>query len=114
MHDRPLARLAAGNVEGIQAEIAQEKAAALGGMAGRLEDALRRLEEHAAANHPHDEPDVRDRLIATAAEALWYYVVQREACGLRDTEQVLRHYRVPRNVYLRMGARPAGPGDRAI
>ena len=38
-----------------------------------------------------------------AGEALWYYVVQREACGLRDVEIVLREFRVPREVYLRMG-----------
>ena len=38
-----------------------------------------------------------------AGQALWALVVQREACGLRDVESVLREYGVPREVYLRMG-----------
>jgi hypothetical protein len=45
-----------------------------------------------------------ERLLAEAGEALWYLVVQREACGLRNTEAVLREYRVPAAVRLRMGA----------
>lgn len=97
----PLFRLAARNVENVQAEIAQEKAASLGRMASRLMEALKRLEEGSPAERP-------ERLSA-AGEALWYYVVQREACGLRDVETVLREYRVPREVYLRMGlARRSG------
>ena len=94
-----LSRLAERNVESVQAEIAQEKAAALSRMAARLTEALARLEafEDAAG---------RKTLVSAAGEALWYYVVQREACGLRDVEMVLREFRVPREVYLRMG--PAG------
>ena len=39
-----------------------------------------------------------------ASLALWHFVVQREACGLRDLRYVLRDYRVPHEVYARMGA----------
>ncbi len=52
MPDRPLAPLAARNLESVQAEIAQEKASALARMATRLEEALRRLE--AAGVVPED------------------------------------------------------------
>jgi hypothetical protein len=100
----PLFRHASRNLESVQAEIAQEKAAALGRIATRLRDALARLAELDAA------PGERQRLVAAAGEALWYYVVQREACGIRDVESVLRDYRVPRDVYLRMG--PASAADR--
>lgn len=103
MSGTPLSRLASRNLESVQAEIAQEKAASLGRAASRLQQALARLDGHGAA-------DGRDRLVAEAGEALWFYVVQREACGLRDVESVLRGYRVPREVYLRMGPASAGGG----
>ncbi len=38
--------------------------------------------------------------------ALWHFVVQREACGLRDMRYVLRDYRVPPEVAARMGVMP--------
>jgi hypothetical protein len=95
--NRSLARLSERNVDSVQAEIAQEKAASLGRASTRLTDAMERLEAlgPAAAD--------RAEAVAAAGEALWYYVVQREACGLRDVESVLRDFRVPREVYLRMG-----------
>ena len=43
-------------------------------------------------------------LIQTASHALWCFMVQREACGLRDPRPVIRDYRVPAEVYARMGA----------
>ena len=46
------------------------------------------------------------RLVAEASRALWLFVVQREACGLRDLRYVLRDYRVPHEVAARMGAQP--------
>ncbi|CAA9301667.1 MAG: hypothetical protein AVDCRST_MAG68-500 [uncultured Gemmatimonadetes bacterium] len=95
----PLSRIAARNVESVQAEIAQEKAASLARMATRLQDALNRLEAH-------DAPEGRPALVAQAGEALWYYVIQREACGLRGMESILREFRVPREVQLRMGPAP--------
>ena len=43
-------------------------------------------------------------MVATAAHALWQFIVQREACGLSDTAMVVYMYRVPREVHGRMGA----------
>ena len=37
----------------------------------------------------------RERLLDRAGEALWCFVVQREAFGLRNTEAVLRELQVP-------------------
>ena len=108
----PLARISARNVESVQAEIAQEKAASLARVATRLVDAVTRLEEHDAA--PASGPEERARLVSAAGEALWYFVVQREACGLRGMDGVLRDFRVPCEVHLRMGPRsttqPRGGG----
>jgi uncharacterized protein DUF6665 len=46
--------------------------------------------------------------VAAAAQALWEFVVQREACGLRDSRMVMRMYAVPAEVRDRMGAFPSG------
>lgn len=96
---RPLSRIAERNVESVQAEIAQEKAASLARVSTRLQAALARLEDHDAGRAPGDRP----ALLAEAAESLWFYVVQREACGMRDIQAVLRDFRVPREVYFHMG-----------
>jgi hypothetical protein len=94
----------------VESELAQEKAGALHRAGERLDRALQALRsfdsgmpagETAA---PRTEAD-RAELVAEAAEALWFYVVQREACGLRDSEGVIRELQVPREVQLRMGVR---------
>jgi hypothetical protein len=89
-------------------EIAQETASALGRMGRALEAALKTLADFDAAA---SEPESRKRaaralLVASAADALWQFIVQREACGLRDTAAVVRMYRVPREVHDRMGPLP--------
>jgi hypothetical protein len=89
-------------------EIAQEKAAALGRLGRGLERALQRLTDFDAA-HPAGGAARRRRaeLVADAAHALWLFMVQREACGLRDSRAVMRDYGVPREVQDRAGAFPA-------
>ena len=106
--NRARAEAANRNLDSVMAEVAQEKAAALGRMAKRLVDALARLREFDAASSPAtaDPAGERARLVAVAGEALWFLAIQREACGLRDLDEVLREYRVPREVYLRMGPLP--------
>ena len=49
----------------------------------------------------------RRELVAQAGHALWLFVVQREALGLRDARQLMRDYRVPAEVQARMGLLPA-------
>jgi hypothetical protein len=82
-------------------EIAQEQASALGRLGRALETALAALSAHEAA-HPEVDSE-RARLVQDASDALWLFMVQREACGLRDPKPVLRDYQVPTEVYLRMG-----------
>ena len=76
-------------------EILAEKAATLGRLYHRLETAL------AALALAPDEEDLLDR----AGEALWHFVIQRELCGFRNTDAVLRDLGVPAAVRLRMGVR---------
>ena len=95
----------------VEYELQQERAAALGRMGRRLDQALRALAGFDAARAggpPAGEADrlERDELVSDAGEALWCYVVQREACGLRDSDRVMRELGVPREVQLRMGFFP--------
>jgi hypothetical protein len=103
-------------VDVLDYEIAQEQAASLGRMGRALEAALARLREFDAA-HPRTGAAAsvrraRRALVAEAGHALWMFVVQREACGLRDNRAVMRDYEVPGDVQQCMGAglRPIDAG----
>ncbi len=82
-------------------EIAQEQAAALGRLGRALEAALAALRDY---DRGEPKPGTkRDELVQDAGDALWCFIVQREACGLRDPRPVMRDYRVPAEVQNRMG-----------
>ena len=101
-------------------EILQEQAAALGRMGRALEAALATLREFDAA-HPRagalaSAQQARRTLVMQAGHALWMFVVQREACGLRDSRTVMRDYNVPGEVQQRMEppfGRGLGENDQA-
>lgn len=82
-------------------EIAQEQASALGRLGRALEAALAALVEYESANPGGGAG--RAELLQAASEALWCFIVQREACGLRNSRQIFRQYRVPSEVHARMG-----------
>jgi ribosomal 50S subunit-associated protein YjgA (DUF615 family) len=90
-------------------EFAQERASALGRLGRALEAALAALAAF-DANHANslapaaDIRAARGKIVAEASVALWQFVVQREACGLRDMRALIRDYRVPAEVAARMGA----------
>lgn len=93
-------------------EFGQEKASALGRLGRALEQAIAALADFDAQHAPLATAaapvrQARTKLLAEASLALWHFVVQREACGLRDIRQVMRDYRVPPDVMARMGAWPA-------
>ena len=94
-------------------EFGREKASALGRLGRALEAALAALAEFDAGNlreaSAAEDRQLRESLVAEASVALWHFVVQREACGLRDIRYVLRDYRVPPEIAARMGALPPEP-----
>jgi hypothetical protein len=103
-------------VDLLQHEFVQERASALGRLGCAFEAALAALREFdaklAGADAPAASREPRAALVHEASVALWHFIVQREACGLRDMRYVLREYRVPPEVSARMGMIvPAGPGQ---
>ena len=85
---------------------------------GALEVALVALLEVEArrpdSERPAEQRALRRVLIERASIALWHFIVQREACGLRDMRSVLRDYRVPSEVVARMGVFPDGEGQKQV
>ncbi|RWP09252.1 DUF6665 family protein [Mesorhizobium sp.] len=80
-------------------EILGEKAAALGRAGRRVDETLARLREHG------DDGEQRARLLRDAAEAVHAYFIQRELCGLRKHDAVIREYNIPKAVLARLGAK---------
>jgi hypothetical protein len=80
-------------------EILAEKAAALGRAGERAEICLRRLKryEHGAEG--------RTAMVREAAEAVYAWFIQRELCGLRRHDDVIREYAIPKEVLVRLGAK---------
>jgi len=97
-------------------EIVQEQAAALGRLGRALEAALAALSNYDRAQaEPGDDAararsgvSARARLVQDASDALWCFIVQREACGLRDLRLIVREYGVPAEVQNRMGVFDGG------
>ena len=85
-------------------EIAQEIASTLGRLGRQLEHALGELAAFDAK--PEAGSTGRGALVAQARKALWNFVVQREACGLRDARQVITDYRVPPEVQQAVAVPP--------
>ena len=82
-------------------EMAEERASALARLGRRLEAALAALA--ACPKTPDGDRKIRDGLVEQAGYALWLFVVQREACGLRKIDHVIQVYGVPNEVVARMG-----------
>jgi len=84
----------------LDAEIAAEKAASLGRAGAQVERALARLNDPAAV-----EQEGREALLKAAAQEVWKFFIQREACGMRDQRPVIQALNIPRAVLVRLGAR---------
>jgi len=97
-------------------EIVQEQAAALGRLGRALEAALAALSNYDRAQaEPGDDAartrsgaPTRAKLVQDASHALWHFIIQREACGLRDWRLIVREYHVPAEVQNRMGVFDGG------
>jgi hypothetical protein len=89
----------------IHHEIAEEKAAGLGRTEKRFVAALEAYRRHAAGDESRAAGARREGVVWELVESLTSFVVQREACGLRDARYVFDLYRVPREAVARIGIR---------
>jgi hypothetical protein len=88
--------------------IAGEIAASLGLAGKRLQRALDALRAYdSGLSSRHADAFTRQRLLESAAEACWGYVIQREILGfgLEDAQQIRAQYAVPDEVWNMLGAR---------
>jgi len=98
----------------LEYEVAEERASALGRLGARLEAALAALA--ACPQTTNSDRRIREDLVGQAGYALWLFVVQREACGLRKLDHVIQVYRVPPEVVARMNplTTPSTPPAKAV
>ena len=82
-------------------ELNEERGYALGVAGRRVEKALDALRAFDAAP---GAAEARPPLLKEAATAVWYYFIQREACGIRNQKPAIEHYGIPREVLMRLGA----------
>jgi len=82
----------------IDTEIVAEIASSIGHAGRRVESLMNRLRQAG-------EGEERAALVRAGAEAVYAYFVQRELCGFRRHEDVIREYGIPREVLVRLGAK---------
>ena len=79
-------------------ELMAEKASGLGRTGGLVEKAM------AALNAVDKASPERPARVRAAAEAVYAYFIQRELCGFRRHQDVIREYGIPNEVLARLGA----------
>ena len=100
-------------------ELREQKAQTLGNLGGQVEQALSALRAFDAAAHGTDGEDQRRTMLDEAADRVWAFMIQRELCGFRNWEAVVKDYGIPREVLNRVarsGARRTRhlpPGHRS-
>ena len=84
-------------------ELREQKAQTLGAVARQVEQALAVLRAFDARDPRSEGEDRRSALLDEAADRVWAFMIQRELCGFRNWEAVVRDYRIPREVLNRVG-----------
>jgi hypothetical protein len=84
-------------------ELREQKAHTLGALSGQVEQALAALRAFDAEAHEPDRGHRRRALLEGAADLVWAFMIQRELCGLRNWEAVVRDYGIPREVLNHVG-----------
>lgn len=91
---------ASGALSALEYEMMSERADALGRHGLKVEKAIAALE---ALERSETTPELRERLLDDAADAVWAFFIQREICGLRDSRDAVRRYGIPKQVIARLG-----------
>jgi len=85
----------------IEHEILGEMASSLGEAGRRAERALAKLAEDEAGL----EGEAREKRLRAVAAAVQAYFIQRELCGMRRHDDVIREMGIPKRILARLGAR---------
>ena len=86
----------------LDCEILQQKAQTLGNLGRQVEQALATLRAFDAGEHGANK-EARSALLDEAAERVWAFMVQRELCGFRYWDAVVKEYGIPAEVLSRVG-----------
>lgn len=92
--------------ENLEREILIEKAAALKRTTDRWEAALA-----AFLAIGDDDAPKKSSILEDAADALWCFLVQRDAMGLSGSSKILESYNVPAEIRSRIGPKRASRQD---
>jgi hypothetical protein len=84
-------------------ELREQKAHTLGTLGGQVEQALGALRAFDAEERGPSGEHRRCALLDEAADRVWAFMIQRELCGLRNWEAVVKDYGIPREVLNRVG-----------
>ena len=84
-------------------EILQQKAHTLGTLGGQVEQALAKLRTFDAGADGAAREAQRSVLLDEAAERVWAFMIQRELCGLRYWDAIVKDYGIPGEVLSRVG-----------
>ncbi len=90
-----------GGIGILDGEIMAEMAASIGRAGRSLETSLAALE----ALEPEDQ-DAREKLLQDAAKKAWALFTQYELCGLSSQSNLVKRYRIPPEVVVRVGVIP--------
>jgi len=86
-------------VDVLDYELMSEKAASLGRAGYYAEQYLRRLHEYEGG------AEERVVLLKKTVEAVYAWFIQRELCGLKRHDSLIREYSIPKEVLVRLGAK---------
>jgi hypothetical protein len=86
-------------VDVLDYELMAEKAASLGRAGHYAERYLRQLRDY------EGNAEGRAALLKKTAEAVYAWFIQRELCGLRRHDSLIREYSIPKEVLVRLGAK---------
>ena len=84
-------------------KLREQKAQTLGTLSDQIEQALAALRTFEAEAHQPDREHRRRALLDNAADLVWAFMIQRELCGLRNWDAVVKDYGIPREVLNRVG-----------
>src|SRR4051812_27301335 len=75
-------------------ELREQKAQTLGNLSGQVEQALAALCAFDPAAHGTGGEDRRRTMLDEAADLVWAFMIQRELCGFRNWQAVVKDYSI--------------------